>query len=149
MVAKQHKGGFTLIELMIVVAVVAVLAAIAYPSYRDYVLRGQLVDATNALASFRAEMERHFQDNRTYATVGAFVSPCERADVAQRTVGNFVVSCQGTLDNSRYTLQAVGSGPVSGFTFTINQNSNKTTTAPSGWGNCDPGWALKRGQCAS
>lgn len=146
--ARLRSGGFTLIELMVVVTVIAVLAAIAYPSYRDYVLRGQLVDATNALASFRAEMERHFQDNRSYATVGSFVSPCQTSDTASRTVGNFVVSCTGALDANGYTLQAVGSGPTSGFTFTIDQNANRTTTAPSGWGNCTSGWALKRGQCS-
>ena len=146
--AKHRSGGFTLLELMIVVAVLGVLASIAYPSYRDYVLRGQLVDATNGLASYRAEMERHFQDNRTYATVGSFISPCQRTDVSQRTFGSFVVSCSGTPDANGYTLQAVGSGPTSGFTFTINQNSNKSATAPSGWGNCTSGWAMKRGQCS-
>ncbi len=141
-------SGFTLLEIMIVVAVLGILASLAYPSYRDYVLRGQLVDATNGLASYRAEMERHFQDNRTYATVGSFTSPCQRTDVAQRTFGSFVVSCSGTPDANGYTLQAVGSGPTSGFTFTINQNSNKSSTAPSGWGNCSSGWTLKRGQCS-
>ena len=43
---------------MITVAIVAILASIALPSYRDYILRGQLVDATNLLSAGRANMER-------------------------------------------------------------------------------------------
>ena len=91
---RARQSGFTLIEMMIVVGIIAILAAIAIPNYRDYVLRGQIVDATNALSTFRANMERHFQDNRTYETVGAFTSPC-LLPVAQRTVGPFVVTCSG------------------------------------------------------
>jgi type IV pilus assembly protein PilE len=140
--------GFTLIELMIVVAVVAILSAIAYPSYRDYILRGRLVDATNGLAGMRADMERHFQDNRTFQTVGAFTTPCQGA-VGSRTLGDFVLSCS-VLTANTYTLQAVGSGTTTGFTFTINQaNVRATTAAPSGWGTCATGWMLKRGQTCS
>jgi type IV pilus assembly protein PilE len=142
--SKPSHRGFTLIEVMIVVAIVGILAAVAYPSYRDYIVRGQLVDATNALSTFRANMERHFQDNRTYQTVGAFTAPCAVAP-AQRTVGNFVISCPA-LGPTTYTLQAQGSGPVAGFAFTVNeQDVRGTTAAPSGWGTCATKWLLKRG----
>jgi len=137
--------GFTLIELMMAVAIVGILMAVAYPSYRDYVVRGQLVDATTALSTFRADMERHFQDNRSFATVGTFTTPCEVAE-AERTVGNFVISC-AALAATTYTLQAVGQGPVAGFTFTVtHQDVRATTAAQSGWNTCATGWMLKRGQ---
>ena len=137
--------GFTLIELMVAVAVVGILTAVAYPSYRDHIVRGHLVDATTALSSFRAEMERHFQDNRSFATVGVFTTPCAVAE-AQRTVGNFVISCAAVAATS-YTLQAVGAGPVAGFTFTVtHQNVRATTAAPGGWNTCATGWMLKKGQ---
>src|SRR5580704_18967202 len=83
---------FTLIELMIVVAIVAILTTIAYPNYRDYVIRGQLVDATQGLAAVRANMERYFQDNRSYATVGPFPVPCGGAAPAI-TAGGFTITC--------------------------------------------------------
>jgi prepilin-type N-terminal cleavage/methylation domain-containing protein len=140
--------GFTLIEVMVVIAIIAILSAIAYPSYRDYVLRGRLVDATNGLAGMRADMERHFQDNRTFLTAGAFTTPCQRP-VGTRTLGDFVLSCSALTANT-YTLQAVGSGTSTGFTFTINEtNVRATTSAPSDWGTCATGWMLKRGQRCS
>ena len=72
---RRPSQGFTLIELMITVAIVAILAAIAYPNYRNYVIRGQLVDATQGLSAVRANMERYYQDNRSYLAVGAFNPP--------------------------------------------------------------------------
>lgn len=135
--------GFTLIELMITVAIVAILASVAYPSYRDYVLRGHLTDGINGLAAVRANMERHFQDNRTYATVGAFTTPCATAT----TFGTFTVSCSGVPDGTTFTVQAVGSGPSSGFTYTVNQlDVRATTAAPAGWGTCATQWITKKGQ---
>jgi type IV pilus assembly protein PilE len=143
-----HERGFTLIEVMVTVSIVGILAAVAYPSYRDYIVRGQLVDATTALSTFRADMERHFQDNRSYATVGTFVTPCAVA-AAQRTVGNFLISCSAVAATS-FTLQAVGSGPVNGFTFTVNQQDTRATTAaPTGWNTCTSQWILKKGQTCS
>ncbi len=139
--------GFTLIEVMVTVAIVAILAAVALPSYRDYVTRGQLTDAVHGLATMRAQMERHFQDNRTYATVGTFVTPCADTVVSNRTFGNFVVSCTAVPTAGAFTLQAVGSGPVSGFTFTVTQQDVRATTAAAaGWNTCASGWMTKKGQ---
>jgi type IV pilus assembly protein PilE len=139
--------GFTMIELMVAVAIVGVLAAVALPVYRDYVLRGQLTDAVTGLSTMRAQMERHFQDNRTYATAGSFTTPCKAAE-SSRTFGSFLVSCTADPTATAYTLQAVGSGSTSGFTYTVNQLEAKATTAiPSGWGStCATKWLLRKGQ---
>ena len=146
-VARSSSCGFTLIEVMMAVAIVGILAAVALPSYRDYITRGQLTDATNGLATLRAQMERHFQDNRTYATSGTFVTPCASTDAAPRTFGPFVVSCAVTPTASTFSLQAVGSGRVSGFTYTINETDVRATTfAPSGWSTCTSQWLTKKGQ---
>jgi type IV pilus assembly protein PilE len=142
----RHARGFTLIELMVAVAIVAILAGVALPSYREYVIRGHLADASNGLALMRAQMERHYQDNRTYATAGTFTTPCASADATTRTFNNFVVSCSGTPTATAFTLAATGNGPAAGFTFTINQaDVRATTAAPSGWPTCATKWMLKKG----
>lgn len=138
--------GFTLIELMITVAIVAILAAIAMPAYRDYVLRGQITQATNALSTLRANMERQFQDNRQYTTpatapAGKFVSPCD----APAPAGSFTVTCP-TLTASTFTAQAQGSGGTAGFTFTIDQqNTRATPNAGAGWSSCATAWVTQKG----
>jgi type IV pilus assembly protein PilE len=58
--------GFTLTELMIVVAIVGVLASIAVPSYRSYVVRANRADAQKALLVMAQAMERYFVANNTY-----------------------------------------------------------------------------------
>lgn len=59
--------GFTLIELMIVVAVVAILASIAYPSYSSYVRKSRRAEAVSALAQLQQAQERWRANNATYA----------------------------------------------------------------------------------
>jgi type IV pilus assembly protein PilE len=64
--------GFTLIELMIVVAVIAILAAIAYPSYQNYVRQARRADAHEALMRIQLEQEKWRVNNAAYA--GALVT---------------------------------------------------------------------------
>jgi type IV pilus assembly protein PilE len=117
--------GFTLIELMIVVAIVAILAAIALPSYSDYLRRGRVPEATSNLADVRVRLEQFFLDNRTFATAGAGGAPC--ASPPGTDVKYFDFACSN-LGVNTYTVTATGIGPMAGFTYTVNQANAKTTT---------------------
>lgn len=137
---------------MITVVIIGVLAAIAIPSYQDYVRRGYVVDGTNGLSAMRADMERYFQDNRTYATLDPLTTPCAVSDTNKRTFGNFVVSCTDPVPTAtEYKLRATGTGPADGAIYTIDhRNARATERMPSGWSGwpspCTSSWIVKKGQ---
>ncbi len=146
--AQARVAGFSLIELMIALAIVAILTAIALPSYRNYVIRGQLVSATNGLSAVQANMERYFQDNRTYMAANGFTPPCTTAV----PYGMFSVSCPTVLTQNTFTLEADGSGSTAAFKFYIDQQGNQWSTVtggPSGWTSCATAWETKQGQCCT
>jgi type IV pilus assembly protein PilA len=59
---KKVQQGFTLIELMIVVAIIGILAAIAIPAYQDYTIRAQVSEGLNLVAGAKAAVSEYFMD---------------------------------------------------------------------------------------
>lgn len=129
--------GFTLIELLIVVAIIGILASIAIPGYKNYTRRAHIVEATNELSGMRAQLEQHYQDNRSYATVGAFTTPC-----ANKTVGKWSVTC--TSNASTYDIKATGAGEMLNFEYTVDEQN--IMTSKTIWGNSTSCW-LKGSSC--
>ncbi len=127
---KRLQKGFTLVELMIVVAIIGILASIAVPSYQEYVRRARASGATGVLADMRIKMEQYYQDNRRYSG-----GPCTPATGTDTTFFRF--ECAAAPADTTYTLTATGLGVMSAYTYSINQNNIKSSSFNTG---C---WSLK------
>lgn len=102
--------GFTLLELMIVVAIIGILAAIAYPSYVESVRKGRRAEARAALAELIQQQERYMTQNNTYKTFASGAT-----DASFKT---FVGSSRG---QATYDLSAQECPESGGYTPTIRE----------------------------
>lgn len=102
---KIQMRGFTLIELMIVVAIIAILAAIAYPSYTDYVTRTRRAAAGACAMEAAHYMERYYTTKMTYLNAVLPQTECMN-DIAD----HYTVQLSGAATATAYTVQAVPQG---------------------------------------
>jgi type IV pilus assembly protein PilE len=100
---KLRVAGFTLIELMIVVAIIGILAAVAYPSYQEYVVRSNRAKAQGCLVELAQWADRYYTTNMTYSGADGKLPLTEcRTELAARYDFGFV----GLPDATTYILQA-------------------------------------------
>jgi type IV pilus assembly protein PilE len=105
--------GFTLIELMVVVAIVAILAAIAVPSYQRHIVKTNRQDAMAVLQSAAQAMERYYaKHNNDYTDAEAGKDFPNQAPVDG--IAKYDVQFDGTPDLTSYKLRAIPKGSQAG-----------------------------------
>lgn len=136
----KKASGFTLIELMMVVAIVAIFAAVALPSYRKMVLKGNRIDAKDALTAVQFAQEKYRANNAGYtvelvidlgltsATKQAFYTVTL---AAPSSGANYVAMATATGSQAADTdcpdFVVTDKGPVSDTTYTIAGKSVNTS----------------------
>ncbi|MBL4743489.1 MAG: type IV pilin protein [Cycloclasticus sp.] len=128
---KSNNTGFTLIELMIVVAIIGILAAVAYPSYTSSVQAAKRATAQADLMELASFMERNFTENNTYAGATIAASGITNDDYT------LTAPIPG-LGATTYTLTAVPNNPGSQAndmcgTMTLTQTGATTAATNNCW----------------
>lgn len=138
----KKKRGFTLIELMIVIAIIGILAAIAYPAYTNNVRDARRADAKSALLQLSQALERFYSINYTYAgtgTGGNSGAPLSSVFGHTKTPfegGATFYNLTLAVTATGYTVTATPAGAQVGDkcgTLTLNHAGSKTPTTNNCW----------------
>lgn len=124
---RNHCGGFTLIELMVVVVIVAILAAIAYPAYTGQILKSRRTDAEVALTDLANQEEQFFGDNSHYTPTLVGGGLNTGTNLSPKGYYQITVTLSPTYNN-QYVAAAtpVPTGPQAGdYTFYLSSTGQK------------------------
>jgi len=121
---RKLQQGFTLIELMIVVAIIGILAAVAIPSYQDYTARAQVTEAVSLTAAFKTGLAEYNQ------TKGSW--PSTLTNVGTTTSGKYVGSIVLSSDNPTGTVATVTASMSQGVNSGIRSSTLDLVTTDGG-----------------
>lgn len=130
----RHEGGFTLIELMIVVAVVAILAAIAVPSYQEQVRKSRRAQAKADMVEYAQMAERYFTVNNSYAGFALPVAQSPREAGATARYGLAINTAPTT-----FTITATAQGAQAEDRcgdLTVTNTGSKTSSGTADLSEC-------------
>jgi type IV pilus assembly protein PilA len=129
----SKNAGFTLIELMIVVAIIGVLAAIAIPAYQDYTIRTQVSEGLNLASGVEADVAAYFSDNGTWPIGILGASPA--LGYVNRPSGKYVSEIDVLTGTIRITYSDSG-----GYQANANINAKVLDLRPTVSANNDIIW---------
>ncbi|MBA3486600.1 MAG: prepilin-type N-terminal cleavage/methylation domain-containing protein [Lysobacter sp.] len=102
---RKHSSGFTLIELIVVMAIVAILAAIALPSFADQMRKSRRAEAVTAIQDAQLRLERWRVDHNSYAGSGVAIPASSHytftITAAAATPNNYSVSAAPTINQAK------------------------------------------------
>lgn len=142
---KKTLSGFTLVELIVVIAIVAVLVAIATPAYYSYVMKSRRADAKVALSEISQRMEGFYADNNKYATTfdqlklnnAGFV---KKGATYQSKDGWYQLSVEVDSSGQKYTLKATPQGAQAGdgrcMEFSLDSTGKKSISGAANTKEC-------------
>jgi len=119
----KKQQGFTLIELMIVVAIIGILAAIAIPAYQDYTIRAQVSEGLNLSGGAKAAVTEYFQDRGTMPTTNTMAGLADANQIQGKYVDLVTVGANGVITvgygNSAHATLAPGDLLLTPSTATV------------------------------
>jgi type IV pilus assembly protein PilA len=130
---KQIQKGFTLIELMIVVAIIGILAAVALPAYQDYTVRAKMSEVILALSACRTSITEVYQSGGSGPAANSW--GCESAGQASKYVASITTDVDGKVT---VAIQGISTA-INGNTVTLTPLAGNATTVATAAANMGGG----------